>query len=122
MFVALTSTGQAPTTIDDVQAYLHVQLDSFTDGSRTKQYCIFSKHPHLHLDTVWEIHALEKGKGHGTALLAMLNAVCRTLGLAGIRLTVFPDNVESMKWYERRGFRVAEGDAASVVMHRDVVS
>jgi GNAT superfamily N-acetyltransferase len=46
-----------------------------------------------------------RGKGLGAAALAVAEELCRSLGIAGLRLEVERENPRAQALYERRGFR-----------------
>ncbi len=63
----------------------------------------------LEPDGVAELVSLDArtpGRGVGTALLEGLAALLRARGVAVLRLTTSNDNVDALRFYQRRGFRL----------------
>jgi len=56
-----------------------------------------------------------EGRGVGTALLARVMEVARTEGLVRVWLITTNDNVDALRFYQRRGFRL-------VALHLDAVA
>ncbi|AXX27463.1 MULTISPECIES: GNAT family N-acetyltransferase [Actinosynnema] len=52
------------------------------------------------------IDALRRGRGVGTALLEAVVHRARQLGCNRIRLTTTNDNLDALRFYQRRGFRL----------------
>ena len=60
--------------------------------------------PHAEIVT---LNALEPRQGIGSALLAALAAQLAPRGVREIRLTMTNDNLDALRFYQRRGFRLA---------------
>lgn len=56
---------------------------------------------------VLTLHAAERGGGVGTALLRAAEDVARDAGCARLWLITTNDNVDALRFYQRRGFRLA---------------
>jgi GNAT superfamily N-acetyltransferase len=54
------------------------------------------------------LHAQEKWRGTGPALVAELERVAREHGCTRLRLVTTNDNVGALRFYQRSGFRLAE--------------
>jgi GNAT superfamily N-acetyltransferase len=52
------------------------------------------------------LNALMPRQGIGTALLETLAAQCAARGIREIRLTMTNDNLDALRFYQRRGFRI----------------
>jgi GNAT superfamily N-acetyltransferase len=52
------------------------------------------------------IHAVQPGQGVGTALLAAVSDTARVAGCAVLWLVTTNDNVDGLRFYQRRGFRI----------------
>jgi N-acetylglutamate synthase-like GNAT family acetyltransferase len=63
---------------------------------------------------VLTLHATEAWHGIGTALLAAVEARARALGRTTIWLITTNDNVDAIRFYQKRGFRLAEADLGAV--------
>jgi ribosomal protein S18 acetylase RimI-like enzyme len=55
---------------------------------------------HLHIDVLPHL----QGRGLGRQLIAALSDALRARGVAGLHLTMDPNNVEARKFYDRLGF------------------
>jgi ribosomal protein S18 acetylase RimI-like enzyme len=53
------------------------------------------------------IDALEQGRGIGTALVDAVADAARAAGCARLRLITTNDNLRALRFYQRRGFRLA---------------
>ena len=53
------------------------------------------------------LNALEPRQGIGTALIDALAADLAARGIREIRVTTTNDNLDAMRFYQRRGFRIA---------------
>ncbi|MFO1046519.1 MAG: GNAT family N-acetyltransferase [Geminicoccaceae bacterium] len=53
------------------------------------------------------LHALEELHGIGTALVSALDALLAPLGVRELHLTTTNDNLAALRFYQRRGFRLA---------------
>ena len=60
------------------------------------------------------VHAVGQGRGIGTALLAGLRERARANGWRRIWLITTNDNVDALRFYQRRGFRLVRVDAGAV--------
>lgn len=54
------------------------------------------------------LNALDRRAGIGTGLIEAAVGQARRLGCREIRLTTTNDNVDALRFYQRRGFRLAE--------------
>jgi len=54
------------------------------------------------------INAIERRIGIGTMLIGAAVGAARNFGCREIRLTTTNDNVDALRFYQRRGFRLAE--------------
>jgi GNAT superfamily N-acetyltransferase len=54
------------------------------------------------------LNAIDRRAGIGTLLIAAAVAKARRFGCREIRLTTTNDNVDALRFYQRRGFRLAE--------------
>jgi GNAT superfamily N-acetyltransferase len=54
------------------------------------------------------LNALDRRAGIGTVLIEAAAAKARRFGCREIRLTTTNDNVDALRFYQRRGFRLAE--------------
>jgi len=54
------------------------------------------------------INALQRRKGIGTLLIEAAVGSARHFGCQQIRLTTTNDNIDALRFYQRRGFRLAE--------------
>jgi GNAT superfamily N-acetyltransferase len=54
------------------------------------------------------LNAIDRRAGIGTALIEAAVGQARRLGCHEIRLTTTNDNVDALRFYQRRGFRLAE--------------
>jgi GNAT superfamily N-acetyltransferase len=62
-------------------------------------------------ETMMEIvtlNAIDRREGIGTMLIEAAASKARRLGCREIRLTTTNDNVDALRFYQRRGFRLAE--------------
>jgi hypothetical protein len=60
------------------------------------------------------VHASERGRGVGTAMLAALRARAAAEGWRRIWLITTNDNVDALRFYQRRGFRLVAVHAGAV--------
>ena len=60
------------------------------------------------------LHALAEGQGLGTALVETLAALLARQGVRELRLTTTNDNLNALRFYQRRGFRLLELRAGAV--------
>jgi GNAT superfamily N-acetyltransferase len=56
---------------------------------------------------VLTLHAVERGGGVGTALLRAAERIARDAGCERLWLITTNDNVDALRFYQRRGFRIA---------------
>jgi ribosomal protein S18 acetylase RimI-like enzyme len=63
---------------------------------------------------VLTLHADERGRGVGTALLAAVERTAAAAGCTTLWLITTNDNVEALRFYQRRGFRLARLHAGAV--------
>ena len=56
---------------------------------------------------VLTLHAVERRRGVGTALLADLERIARAANVHRVWLITTNDNVDALRFYQRRGFRLA---------------
>jgi GNAT superfamily N-acetyltransferase len=54
------------------------------------------------------LNAIEKYAGVGTMLMASAISQARRAGCQEVRLTTTSDNIDALRFYQRRGFRLAE--------------
>ena len=54
------------------------------------------------------LNAIERRAGIGTMLIEAVADAARRLGCREVRLTTTNDNVDALRFYQRRGFRLAE--------------
>jgi ribosomal protein S18 acetylase RimI-like enzyme len=54
------------------------------------------------------LNAIERRAGVGTRLIEAVASAARHFGCREIRLTTTNDNVDALRFYQRRGFRLAE--------------
>jgi GNAT superfamily N-acetyltransferase len=54
------------------------------------------------------LNAIERRTGIGTLLIDAVVRAARRLGCREVRLTTTNDNVDALRFYQRRGFRLAE--------------
>jgi len=54
------------------------------------------------------LNAIERRTGIGTMLIEAATAEARRSGCGEVRLTTTNDNVDALRFYQRRGFRLAE--------------
>ena len=54
------------------------------------------------------INAAERTRGVGTALVEAAVAAARSNGCTEVRVTTTNDNVDALRFYQRRGFRLVE--------------
>ena len=57
---------------------------------------------------VLTLHAVRQGQGAGSALLDAVVAIARDAGCARLWLVTTNDNVDALRFYQRRGFRLRE--------------
>ncbi|WP_141880860.1 GNAT family N-acetyltransferase [Homoserinimonas aerilata] len=68
-----------------------------------------AEHPaHLHIDLLPEL----QGRGLGRALIGTLLAELRSRGVAGVHLSLDPENIAALAFYERLGFTPLAGSTA----------
>lgn len=60
------------------------------------------------------LHATSRFEGAGSALLDALKEVARQAGCDRIRVVTTNDNLDALRFYQRRGFRLAELRAGAV--------
>ena len=53
------------------------------------------------------LHAVEQGQGAGTALIAAIRAMATERAWRHVWLVTTNDNVDALRFYQRRGFRLA---------------
>ena len=71
----------------------------------------------LRRDHEWEIltiDALERGTGMGSELLDALVAAARSEGIARILVRLTNDNLDSMRFFQRRGFRLKTANPGAI--------
>jgi ribosomal protein S18 acetylase RimI-like enzyme len=56
---------------------------------------------------VLTLHADERRRGVGSALIAEVERIAARAGCTRLRLTTSNDNVDALRFYQRRGFRLA---------------
>jgi GNAT superfamily N-acetyltransferase len=66
------------------------------------------------------LNAVRRRSGTGTALVEHAVAEARRLGCHEIRLTTTNDNLDGLRFYQRRGFRLAELRPGAVAKSRKV--
>lgn len=54
------------------------------------------------------LHAAERGRGAGTALVAAVEPIARDHGCGRLWVLTSNDNLDALRFYQRRGFRLAE--------------
>jgi GNAT superfamily N-acetyltransferase len=64
---------------------------------------------------VLSLDSLREGRGVGTALLEMVKDAAREAGCDRIRLITTNDNLDALRFYQKRGFVL-------VALHRDAVT
>jgi GNAT superfamily N-acetyltransferase len=65
----------------------------------------------------WEVltlHAVHRHRGTGTALLNAIETLARDAGCTRLWLITTNDNVDALRFYQRRGFRFAKLHAGAV--------
>ena len=60
------------------------------------------------------LDALDRGRGIGTALLAEVEYLVAAAGVARLRLITTNDNLDALRFYQRRGYRIAAVYAGAV--------
>jgi GNAT superfamily N-acetyltransferase len=60
------------------------------------------------------LHAVSRWRGAGTALLAAIRAIARDAGCRAIWLVTTNDNVDAVRFYQRRGFHLRALRAGAV--------
>src|SRR3954447_22662730 len=60
------------------------------------------------------LHALMPGRGRGTALVEALTSRLAQAGVRELWLTTTNDNLDALRFYQRRGFRLLELRAGAV--------
>ena len=70
-----------------------------------------------HLE-ILTLHAAERGLGVGSRLIDAVAAAAREEGLGSIRVTTTNDNLDGLRFYQRRGFRLATLRAGEVERSR----
>ena len=60
------------------------------------------------------LHAATSWSGVGTALLAAVESIARGAGCTRIWLVTTNDNVDALRFYQRRGYRLVRVDAGAV--------
>jgi GNAT superfamily N-acetyltransferase len=63
---------------------------------------------------VLTLHAVERWQGTGTALLSAAIEVARSRGCRRVWLITTNDNVDALRFYQRRGLRLAKVDTGAV--------
>jgi ribosomal protein S18 acetylase RimI-like enzyme len=63
---------------------------------------------------VLTLHADERRKGVGSALVAEVKEIARRAGCTSLWLITTNDNVDALRFYQRRGFRLAALHAGAV--------
>jgi ribosomal protein S18 acetylase RimI-like enzyme len=63
---------------------------------------------------VLTLHAAERQRGTGTALIDAIVRLARERGCHRLWLLTTNDNVDALRFYQRRGFRLAELHAGGV--------
>ena len=54
------------------------------------------------------LHAAERGRGIGTALVAVVERIAHDHGCRRLWVLTTNDNLDALRFYQRRGFRLAE--------------
>jgi GNAT superfamily N-acetyltransferase len=67
---------------------------------------------------VLTLHAVERRQGVGTALLGAAIEVARSRGCRRVWLVTTNDNVDALRFYQRRGLRLARIDTGAVEWSR----
>ncbi len=67
------------------------------------------------------LHAGTRFTGTGSALLATVKEVARDAGCRRLWLVTTNDNVDALRFYQRRGFRLAQLRPGAVDASRDVL-
>ncbi len=63
---------------------------------------------------VLTLHAADRHRGTGTALIEAIETLARDAGCARLWLITTNDNVDALRFYQRRGFRLAKLHAGAV--------
>jgi GNAT superfamily N-acetyltransferase len=63
---------------------------------------------------VLTLHAAHRHRGTGTALIAAIETLAREAGCTRLWLITTNDNVDALRFYQRRGFRLAKLHAGAV--------
>lgn len=67
------------------------------------------------------LHAVERHRGIGTALLDAVVAEARRRGSRGLWLITTNDNVDAVRFYQRRGLRLARLHAGAADISRETI-
>jgi ribosomal protein S18 acetylase RimI-like enzyme len=67
------------------------------------------------------LHAGTRFTGTGSALLAMVKELARDAGCRRLWLVTTNDNVDALRFYQRRGFRLAQLRPGAVDASRDML-
>jgi N-acetylglutamate synthase-like GNAT family acetyltransferase len=70
---------------------------------------------------VLTLHAVRPGRGIGTALLQAVETVARANGCSRLWLVTTNDNIDALRFYQRRGFRLVRVDAGAVDRSRTML-
>lgn len=73
-----------------------------------------------HLE-ILTLHAAESGRGVGTRLIEAVAAAAQRAGRPSVRVTTTNDNVDALRFYQRRGFRLAELRTGAVDLSRQTL-
>ena len=67
------------------------------------------------------LHAAERGRGVGTALLDAVESLARERGCRRLWVLTTNDNVDALRFYQRRGFTLSELYAGATAAARDTL-
>ena len=70
---------------------------------------------------VLTLHAAQPRQGIGTALLEAIEAIAEAGGCRRLWLITTNDNVDALRFYQRRGFRLVRIDAGAVDRAREAI-
>ena len=87
-----------------LDASMHPALVAWSNGDLVGAATYVIDGDHCELVT---LHADERFRGVGSALLAALHDIARDAGCARLVVTTTNDNLDALRFYQRRGFRLA---------------
>jgi ribosomal protein S18 acetylase RimI-like enzyme len=67
------------------------------------------------------LHAMTRRSGTGSALLAAVEEIARDAGCRRLWLVTTNDNIEALRFYQRRGFRLVQIRPGAVDRSRDLL-